>query len=115
MLLTEVLHKRQVIGEAAIEAGDLAAVAPAEGPADAPAGVGHQLAAQLPGVNGVGGVEGLHLPLLKGLADGLEVGPAMLLDERLEEGHAEHLAFAFVDAGGEVFVDVVAEEMATKE
>ena len=43
-------------------------------------------------------------------ADRLEVRLAVLLDERFEEGHAEHFAFAFVDAGGEVLVDVVAEQ-----
>ena len=53
--------------------------------------------------------------MLQPFADRLEEGLAVLLDQRLEESHAEHLAFALVDAGGEIVVDVVAEEMALEE
>ena len=47
-------------------------------------------------------------------ADRLEVRFAVVLHQRLEEAHAEHLAFAFVDARGEVLVDVVAEVVAVR-
>ena len=60
-------------------------------------------------------VEVLDLVLLEGLADRLEELPAVLLDQRFEERHAEHFAFALVDARGQEFVDVVAEEMAVQE
>ena len=66
----------------------------------------------------VGRVERIRLLDARGgerLADRLEVLRAVLLDERLEEGHAEHFAFAFVDARGEVLVDVVAEHVAVQE
>ena len=49
---------------------------------------------------------------LQRLADRLEELLAVLLDERLEEGHAEHFALALVDARGEEVVDVVAEQVA---
>src|SRR5437763_774441 len=57
----------------------------------------------------------LDLVRLQRLADRLEVGFAVLLDERFEERHAEHFAFAFVDARGQIFVDIIAEEMAVQE
>src|ERR1041384_3317982 len=43
------------------------------------------------------------------------VTEAVLLDERLEERHAEHLALALVDARGEELVDVVAEQVPVQE
>src|SRR6266404_4779256 len=52
---------------------------------------------------------------LQRLADRLEEALPVLLDERLEERHAEHFALALVDARGEELVDVVAEEMAVQE
>src|SRR5438552_2156522 len=63
----------------------------------------------------IGGIEVFDAALGEVLADRLEVTSAMLFDERLEERHAEHLAFAFVDARGEVFVDLVAEEVPAQE
>src|SRR5262245_24371609 len=60
-------------------------------------------------------VERFHLMRLQRLADRLEVRFAVLLDERFEERHAEHLAFAFVEARREKLVHMVAEEMAMKE
>ena len=48
-------------------------------------------------------------------ADRFEVRLAVVLHERLEEAHGEHFAFAFVDAGGQVLVDVVAEVVAVEE
>ncbi len=57
----------------------------------------------------------LDLQLGQHAPDRLEEGLAMLLHEGFEEGHGQHLSFAFVDAGGEVFVAVVAEQMAVQE
>ncbi len=51
----------------------------------------------------------------EGFADWLIKLRAMLLHERLEEGHAEHFAFAFVNAGGQKFVDVIAQHVAVQE
>ncbi len=80
-----------------------------------PARIGSQLLAQLPGVQRVERVGVLESQPLHRLADRLEEAFAMLLDQRLEERHAEHLAFALVDARGEEVIDVVAEEMALEE
>ena len=66
----------------------------------------------------MGRVERVRLPNAsrgERLADGLEVRLAVMLHERLEEAHAEHFAFALVDARGEVLVDVVAEAVAMQE
>ncbi len=52
---------------------------------------------------------------IQGLADRLVELFAVVLDQRLEEAHAEHLAFALVDAGGEVLVHVVAEHVTVQE
>ena len=49
------------------------------------------------------------------LPTGSKIRLAVLLDQRLEERHAEHLAFALIDAGGEILVDVVAEEVPVQE
>ena len=61
---------------------------------------------------GLTGLNVSHAPALQRLADRLEELLAVLLDQRLEERHAEHLAFAFVDARGQELVDVVAEQVA---
>src|SRR5262249_45243620 len=52
---------------------------------------------------------------LGGLADRFEELLAVVLDQRLEEGHAEHLALALVDARGQEVVQVVAEQVALEE
>src|SRR5215510_10178865 len=77
-----------------------------------PAYVRAQLATQPPQVHWIEPAERLHAVLLQRLADRLEELPAMLLDQRFEERHAEHLALALVDARGEEHVDVVAQRMA---
>ena len=57
--------------------------------------------------------------LMPAAASALPIGSkirlAVVLHERLEEAHRQHLAFAFVDARGEVLVDVVAEHVAVEE
>ena len=86
-----------------------------EGLAREPPGVVRQGFSQGPGVRRVEGVRLLHAEVGERAADRLEKRLAVLLDERLEEAHAEHLAFALVDARGEIFVDVVAEGVAVQE
>src|SRR5215475_1393226 len=82
-----------------------------------PAQVRAQLATQPPQMHRIGRTERLHAVLLQRLADRLEELPAVLLDQRLEERHAEHLALALalVDAWGQELVDVIAERMALEE
>ena len=70
---------------------------------------------QLHEVGRVGHVGLLDAGGVQGLADRLVELLAVLLDQRLEEAHAEHLAFALVDAGGQVLVHVVAEHVAVQE
>src|SRR5437870_12862111 len=63
----------------------------------------------------VGGTEVLDPFALESLADRFKERLAVFLDQRLEESQAEDFAFPFVDAGGEILVDVVAEQMAAQE
>src|ERR1051326_8325018 len=83
--------------------------------ANHPASVRRQLAAELPGVDGVPGFEVLDAGLLQRLADRLEELLAVFLDQRLEERQPEDLAFAFVDAGGQVLEEVLGEHVSAEE
>src|SRR5688500_8240362 len=80
-----------------------------------PLAIGLELLAQCPGMGGIGWIEGGHFLLLQRLANRLEVRLEMVLGQRFEEGHAEHFPFPFVDAGGEVLEEVLAEEVAAEE
>src|SRR5205807_980223 len=74
-----------------------------------------QFAAQHPSVQRIDRVERLDAGLLQRPADRLEELLAVLLDERLEEGQAEHFALALVDARRQEIIDVVAKDVALEE
>ncbi len=83
--------------------------------AEAPLGVRQEHTLERPGVGrveriGLGDARGLQ-----GATDRLEERLAVFLDQGLEERHAEHLAFTFIDAGGEIFVNVFAEGVPAEE
>ena len=107
--LAHVLGEGDVIGQARVHAGHLLPIARHEFLAEGPLRIAGHFAAQLPEMGRVERVEVLDLVLLEGLADRLEELLAVFLDQRLEERHAEHFAFAFVDARGKILVHVVAE------
>ena len=91
---------------------------PRSGPqvlASHPLGVRGKRALELPQVGRVGHVRLLDSRRLQGLANRLEELDAVVLDQRLEKGHREHFAFAFVDAGGQVLVHVVAKDVTVQE
>src|SRR5262249_43011608 len=77
-----------------------------------PAKVRADRTAQEPQVAGIPGAEILDLLLMQNLADGLEEALAVLLDQRLEKSQAEHFPFTPVNAGSQIIVNVVAQEMA---
>src|SRR5437764_178850 len=52
---------------------------------------------------------------LQRFPDWLEVLYAVLFCQRLEEGHAQHFAFAFVNARREKLMNIVAEQMTVQE
>ena len=84
-------------------------------PPDEPLGIVHQRTLQRPQVRRVGEV-GLPDPLRReSPSDRLEELFAVLLQERLEERHTEHLPFALVNARREKIVDVVAEQVSVQE
>src|SRR5262249_59732848 len=80
-----------------------------------PARVRAQVATRPPQMDWIEPAERLHAVRLQRLADRLEELPAVLLHQRLEKRHAEHLPLALVDARGEELVDVVAQRMALEE
>ena len=66
-------------------------------------------------MSGVGHVRFLDARGLQRHPDRLKELLAVLLDQRLQERHPEHLTFPFVDAWGEVLVDVVSKVMPVQE
>src|SRR5438874_9219730 len=98
-----------------MEAGNLLAVTLSGDLSAAPCGGDVRLLPERPEVRRVGGAEVLDPFALQGLADRFEERLAVLFHQRLEESQAKDLALAFVDAWGEILVDVVAEQMATQE
>src|SRR5262249_17906539 len=79
-----------------------------------PLSVRHERLPQLPGMQWIGRIKLPDSGRLKAFADRFEKLSAVLLDERLEKRHPQHLPFPLEDAGGEKFVAVVAERVAVK-
>src|SRR5687768_459695 len=83
-------------------------------PGQPPLCIGARSPAKGPGVSRIERVRFLDSRGGKGFPDWLEISRAMLLDQRLEEGHAQHLAFPFVDTWREILVHIIAEHMAVE-
>ena len=83
--------------------------------AEEPFAVIPKWAFQCPGMSRIQRIWLLDAQLGKCLSDRLEELGAVLFYQRLEEGHAQHLTFALVDARRQEFVHIVTEQVSVQE
>ena len=81
----------------------------------APLQVGQKRPLERPRVRRVERIRLLDARGLQRPAHRLEIGLAVLLDQGLEERHAEHLTLSFIDARGKILMNVLSEQVAPKE